>query len=311
MDKFLEYLKRIWSVVLAIFSFLKRKNPDAPEFKIETPSIPTLQETPSSEHTLLSPKKHKRYVTMYYLPDLDSGSVQIFDRNGNEIEKISSKSLDRLNMEGTGRLPSGKVVNVDRLMKSGEWSFKVMDSGTPYGIGIKGKALEPWVSLATNLSQINKYRLLGRKVVIPELKGFEYTHEGKMFKHSGEFEIHDTGGAMKPCPYDKGLFRTGSSKKYYGQLDIFVCYPDTYKALLKDWDSYFDVIVMPRDLSSNKGIQETINLLIDAGLDVDGEIGPKTKAAILKLKESFGIQDPTDEWDDLVVDLSEKSLNRW
>jgi len=237
------------------------------------------------------------------------GDKTILDVSGREIARITKKSLNRLEMEGTGRLPDGRVVNVSQIV-NGRWRFKVMSELSPYGKGLRGQALYPWKSLAANINDINKYKLFGRKVVIPHLKG-TLLPDGS--KHDGIFYIHDTGGAMKPAPYSKGLFRNAPSKTSSGQFDVFVYYPEMYWDLLKSgkWQDFKEVIVWPRDLESPEGIQETVNLLIDEGLDVDGTVGELTTKGIKNLQEALGEEDPSGKWTEETKKLAEEALNSW
>jgi len=209
-------------------------------------------------------------------------------------------------MEGTGKLESGEVVNVDTRV-NGVWTFRIMGPDKPYGLGIKGSALAPWKSLAHQLSQLNSHQLFNRKVVIPSLYGYT-TPEGKVL--TGEFEVHDTGGGLRRCPFEKGLWRTGPSKNTYGQFDLFVGSESTYKKLLSTWNSYRDVIVMPRSLDSVIGRQEAINLLLDEGLTLDGIEGPNTKKGIEHLQVSMGMKE-TGEWDEFLEEYVRKSLDNW
>jgi len=261
-----------------------------------------------SKEQLLKPILHRRYISLYCIADLEDGGVPITTTRGNEIWRISAHSRKRLNMEGTGRLSNGKVVNVAKVV-NGSWSYTTMGPDSPHGVGIRGKALKPWFSMAHHLQQLRTHSLFGRKIVIPELKGYN-TPDG--FILDGEFEVHDTGGGLRKCPYERGLWRTGSTKSKYGQFDLFIGGPESmYKGLLGSWKSYFEVIVMPRDTETEKGVQETLNLLLDSGLKVDGVIGPKTNEAITQLKEKAGLGCDDEEWCEDVKKYAELCLENW
>lgn len=296
-------MSKFWKLVvdffLYIINLLNRKEKGKEDNKM--PENKTW-----SKDEFLSPIRHVRYITLYCITDLKSGDVPIKDRRGNVIDKISKHSLKRLEMEGTGRLEDGKVVNVDRY-SGGSWSFAVMPGSSPDGLGIRGAALKPWHSLAHHLGQLRYYDLFKRTVVMPSLYNYK-TPDGITL--SGEFEVHDTGGGLRKCPYKRGLWRTGASKKYCGQFDLFCGSETTYKTLLGHWDSYIDVIVMPRDLNSIYGKQEASNLLMDAGLAVDGINGPKTKKAIEALQEKAGLK-RTGEWGEDLNRFVKLSLNNW
>ncbi|HEC66257.1 MAG TPA: hypothetical protein ENI23_13280 [bacterium] len=261
------------------------------------------------EQVLLKPIRHKRYITMYYIAELKTGKVEILDISGRIIAKISSRSKMRLDMEGTGRLFDGRVVNVN-ILESDGWRYKVMSLETPHGVGIKNWPLEPFVSVAHNPAQLREYNLFGRKVILPELVGLEIDTTGPLFRSDGVFTIHDVGGILQRCPYKDGLFRTGNNKKSSGQIDVFVGSRAVYKRLYSNWNDFQDTVVMPRNTYSPKGIQEILNLLLDEGLDIDGKIGPKTEAGIrhLQKKADFWV---SGQWDDRIRKFAEKSLNNW
>jgi len=257
--------------------------------------------------SLLKPKVHTRYISIYCIADLSDGDKDIYTVSGDFIHSISNYSYKRLVMEGTGRLSDGRVVNVSKVI-DGSWRFNVMGEESPDGVGIRGNALVPWCSLAHELSQLKKHDLFNREVIIPSMKGY-LLPDGS--KHDGRFRVHDTGGGLRKCPYDNGLWRTGDTHSECGQFDLFVGGPESlYKQLLGTWDSYREVIVMPKDLDSAEGIQETLNLLMDAGLSIDGIIGPKTKKAINKLQIRAALPQ-TSEWDEKTKDFAKQSLENW
>ena len=320
----------IWSLIMefikSIFSFLFTRGKKVPDKTEELQ--PTTSETPIEEVTvteeveavpkeitwskeqLLTPLTHRRYISIYCIADLQDGPIDIKTASGNIIYGISSYSRKRLDMEGTGRLPNGRVVNVDKYTSDG-WVYTLMGSSSPDGVGINGKALVPWFSVAHNLKQLKAFNLFGRKIVIPGLRDY-VTPTGASL--SGVFEVHDTGGGLRECPYSRGLWRSGDTRSECGQFDLFIGGPETvYKQLLGTWDSYYYAIVMPRDTESVYGIQETLNLLIDAGLNIDGVMGPKTKAAIVELKKRAGLDVTVggDIWTEDVKRYAELSLNNW
>lgn len=277
--------------------------------KVEDSKDPVIVEPKEKtwpKEKLLSPIRHRRYITIYCIADLKDGDVPIMDRKGNIIANITEHSRKRLNMEGTGRLEDGRVVNVDKFV-NGSWNYIIMTSRTPFGIGIRGEALVPWVSLAHHKQQLRTHSLFGRSVIIPSLMGYKDPEEHVV---SGAFKIHDIGGGLRKGPYSKGLWRTGARKSMYGQFDVFVGSESIYKVLLGKWNSYREVIILPRDTETIFGIQETLNILIDAQLKVDNKSGPNTKSAIKNLQDKAGL-DETGEWDKDIRRFAEMSLNNW
>lgn len=295
MTKILDLLRKIFAFIKNLFSAGKKMTDNGNEEVIEQP-----------KPNLLKPITHTRYISIYCIADLLDGKVPIRTVYGNTIYSISKYSKSRLDMEGTGRLPNGQVVNVATKI-GGDMRYVVMGNSSPFGVGIKGKALEPWVSLAHEYTQLTEYDLYGRTIVIPSMRGFD---TGTGIIHTGIFCVHDTGGGLRKCPYSKGLWRTGAVQKIYGQFDMFVGDETVYKRLMPTWKDYKEVIVMPRDVKSNKSIQETLNLLLDSGLDVDGVIGPKTESAIKVLQSKSGLEE-TGKWDKKTREFAEASLNNW
>lgn len=301
------FLKKIFALVWAFMTRKKiQPTPVKDEKPMEKKSVEEKQVWDKKD--LLKPIPHNRYLTMYCISDLDSGFVELKDSSGHTIASISEHSKKRLDMEGTGRLSDGRVLNVHQHTSKG-WNYVQMGSESPNGVGIMNKALEPWVSLAANLNQIRNFDLFDRKVVIPSMVGFPIPG-GVGLEHTGIFRIHDTGGAMQPCPFYNGLWRSGQTKDSCGQFDVFVGDESIYNKLLSSWKDQREVIVMPRDTVSWSGIQETINLLMDAGLAVDGVFGPNTKGGICSLQEKAGLE-PTGEWDKLTRHYAELSLDNW
>jgi len=255
---------------------------------------------------LLKPLTHRRYITVYCIADLEVGTVPIKDTFGNVLAYLTEKSKKNLELQGTGRLPSGDLINVAVRM-DGEMRFNTVPANIKYGYGIRGKPLEPWSSTALNLPDIKDFDLFKRKIILKQLDGYK-TPDNKVL--TGEFSVHDTGGGLRACPYERGLFRSGENEKKHGQVDLFIGDDWIYRKLLGHWIQYQDCIIMPRDTYSSEGIQETLNLLLDAGLIVDGKIGTKTRRAINDLKHFAGFEEDN-IWDDKTKDFAKKCLDNW
>jgi hypothetical protein len=255
---------------------------------------------------LLKPLTHRRYITCYCVADLEVGTSPIKDQFGNVIASLTDKSKRKLEIEGVGRLPSGDMVNVGTVV-DGEKRFVLIPPNIKFGYGIRSKPLEPWVSVAVNLSDIKSYDLFKRTIILKQL--YNYTTPDNITL-SGELIIHDTGSALRACPYSGGLFRSGSKDAEHGQVDVFVGDEWVYKKLFGSWKMYQDCIIMPRDTYSEKGIQETLNVLMDAGLVVDGRVGVKTKRAINNFKHYYSM-DEDGIWDEKTKELAKLSLNNW
>ena len=271
------------------------------------PSSPASEEKMWEKEQLLTPLLHRRLITLYCIADLEDGDIQLLDSKGIFIHSISEHSRKRLDMEGTGCLSTGKVINV-AVQVDGEWRYKVMGPNEPYGVGIRSTPLVPWTSVAHHLQQLRTHNMFGRTVIIPSLKGYKPPNAEE---HTGQLKVHDTGGGLRKCVYERGLWRTGPTKSEYGQFDLFIGGPESvYKGLLGTWDCYRDVFVMPCDTETGKGVQETLNLLLDTGLKIDNIFGPKTKEAITQLQIKAGLEE-TGIWDLKTKEFAELSLNNW
>ncbi|KAG0747205.1 hypothetical protein G6F16_001570 [Rhizopus arrhizus] len=122
---------------------------------------------------------------------------------GKTISKVSKTTFEKFQMEGTGLLKSGVMVNLD----SGENTFlKVDRNKAPYGLGSSdNNPLVPWVSVASNDVKV------GRRLYIKELDGVKLP-DGK--KHNGCVRVDDEGWSFGGC-----------------QLDFFVLQYTAYKKL--------------------------------------------------------------------------------
>jgi len=68
-------------------------------------------------------------LTYYYVADLTLGSVPVYDKFGNFVIGISSASMTELILEGSGKLPDGRILN---YYNGSRWS--VLSPGSrPFG----------------------------------------------------------------------------------------------------------------------------------------------------------------------------------
>ncbi|KAI8083215.1 uncharacterized protein B0P05DRAFT_536530 [Gilbertella persicaria] len=110
--------------------------------------------------------------------------------NGKLIAKVSKNTYEKFQMEGTGLLKSGVMVNLD----SGNNSFmKLNRKKTPYGLGSNSDKLTPWVSVAAN--DIKR----GTKLYIKELDGLKLP-DGKV--HNGCVRVDDQSWSYGGCQID-------------------------------------------------------------------------------------------------------------
>ncbi|KAI9364166.1 hypothetical protein BD770DRAFT_424390 [Pilaira anomala] len=166
-------------------------------------------------------------ITQYWIPkegDVDmkndgtkvtlngSKNKSLKTDNGKTIAKVSKNTYEKFQMEGTGLLKNGVMVNLD----SGYDSFmKINRKKTPYGLGSNSNGLQPWVSVAAN--DIKK----GTTLYIKQLNGLKLP-DGKV--HNGCVRVDDEGWSLSGC-----------------QIDFFVLQYSAYKVLTKKIPKYITV----------------------------------------------------------------------
>jgi 3D (Asp-Asp-Asp) domain-containing protein len=132
--------------------------------------------------------------TFYRILDEDSPewtdeppTVELRGCDGEYIASVSQTYKHHLDIEGSGRLRSGQVVNIGGT-HDGERCW-LEPSKAPYGLGEDGNGLIPYRSLAVDPSVIK----LGTVLYIPALNGIRLptgeTHDGLVI-------AHDTGSAI-------------------------------------------------------------------------------------------------------------------
>ncbi|KAI8644267.1 hypothetical protein BD408DRAFT_384133 [Parasitella parasitica] len=126
------------------------------------------------------------------------------DKNGKKIAKVSKVTYNKFQMEGTGLLKSGTMVNLSTSKKT---FMKVDRSKAPYGLGPNNKGLVPWVSVASNDIK------LGTTLYIKELDGITLPNG---VSHNGCVRVDDQSWSMGSC-----------------QLDFFVLQFSAYQVLDK------------------------------------------------------------------------------
>ncbi|KAI8391236.1 uncharacterized protein BYT42DRAFT_556134 [Radiomyces spectabilis] len=148
----------------------------------------------------------KATLTQYWIPkegDKDmtnngkivtlSGSKtkKLKTKHGDTIAKVSKTTYEKFQMEGTGLLKNGIMVNLD----SGDDTFMKVDrKKAPYGFGSEeNNPLVPWVSVASNDLKP------GTKLYIKELDGVKLP-DGK--KHNGCVRVDDEGWSFGKCQLD-------------------------------------------------------------------------------------------------------------
>ncbi|ORZ14050.1 hypothetical protein BCR42DRAFT_417943 [Absidia repens] len=178
----------------------------------------SVQAGPIEGRGLSSCYKHAR-LTFYWIPkegDKDmtnDGSSVVLNGpktetlegdNGKSIAKVSETTYEKFQMEGTGLLKSGVMVN---LGSSKDTFIKVNRKTDPYGLGSDSNPLEPWVSVASN--DLKR----GTRLYVKQLDGVKLP-DGKV--HNGCVRVDDQGWSFGSC-----------------QLDFFTLQFSAYKILQK------------------------------------------------------------------------------
>lgn len=127
--------------------------------------------------------------------------------SGKLIAYVSKSFHEDLDIEGTGKLNDGRVLNVGTYV-NGVWDYKVLP-GDAFGIGILGHNLHPYRSVAVDFVHLCKQanldfcnqpvvevrkRLIGALLFMPRLKGIPLNN-GKT--HDGFVCAQDVGGAIE------------------------------------------------------------------------------------------------------------------
>ncbi|KAI8647503.1 hypothetical protein BD408DRAFT_378924 [Parasitella parasitica] len=120
-----------------------------------------------------------------------SKSKALKSDSGSTIAKVAENTFDKFQMEGTGLLKNGVMVNLGDSDKTFQ---KVDRSKAPYGLGSDDDIhLTPWVSVAANDLKI------GTRLYVKELDGVKLP-DGKT--HNGCVRVDDEGWSFSGCQLD-------------------------------------------------------------------------------------------------------------
>jgi hypothetical protein len=146
-----------------------------------------------------------------------SKNKELVDEDGKIIAKVSETTYDKFQMEGTGLLKSGVMVN---LGSDNDVFIKLDRSKDPYGLGSSEDAsLDPWVSVASNDLE------RGTTLYIKEMDGLKLP-DGK--KHNGCVRVDDKGWSLDECQIDFFVLQ------YSAYQDLRDAIPETVTAKEQD-----------------------------------------------------------------------------
>lgn len=171
-------------------------------------------------------------------------------RTGKLIARVSESFHDDLDMEGTGVLNDGRVLNVG-TRNNGVWDYIVLPQGA-FGVGILNHKLHPYRSVAVdfrhlcqqanlNFCQLSdneiRRRLIGALIYIPRLSGVSLPN-GKV--HDGYVCAQDIGGAIKGDRIDLFVGPLGGGNPYLKECRFYNPYnrAGIYGLVPYDWRTY-------------------------------------------------------------------------
>ena len=109
----------------------------------------------------------------------EAATEPLLTREGKLIARVGPTFKHQLDIEGSGRLRDGRIVNFEEK-HNGSWRYMVVKQA-PYGIGEDGRKLIPFLSIAVDPKVIK----IGSVLYIPALKGIRLpsgkTHDGFVF----------------------------------------------------------------------------------------------------------------------------------
>lgn len=202
--------------------------PDEDKFKdIPFDPIESVIKTGSKNNDRLD--SYQVYPTFYYIADESFYGTKktepLFEaKTGKKLATVNAEYRIDLDIQGTGRLNDGRVLNV-WAYKRGIWDYVVLPKGS-YGLGILNHYLYPFRTVALDFtylckkagysncsssSSANKKRLIGSLLFIPQLEGAPLPN-GKT--HDGYVCAHDVGGAIKSDRIDLFVGNMGGGNPY-------------------------------------------------------------------------------------------------
>lgn len=120
--------------------------------------------------------------------------------DGETIARVCREFAEAARMEGTARLLDGRMINIGGCGCSGGFScFVVLDTALyPWGMGNRSNALEPFVSVATDVDVIPS----GTVLYSPEIDGIRLPDDAGGGTHDGCLRADDVGGGISGMHID-------------------------------------------------------------------------------------------------------------
>jgi hypothetical protein len=208
--------------------WVNTKCPDEDAFsKLPFPEIETVLEKGSKNGKRAN--RYKVYPTFYYVADEafygETKTEKLFQaKTGKLLSTVNKDYRIDLDIQGTGRLNDGRVINV-WAYKNAIWDYVVLPKGS-FGLGIHNHYLYPFRTVALDFSYLckkaglsncsgyketDKKRFIGALLYISQLDGVKLPN-GKT--HDGYVCAHDVGGAIKSDRIDLFVGNMGGGNPY-------------------------------------------------------------------------------------------------
>ena len=145
------------------------------------------------------PSRGSFRLTFYWITSEDefSGAADtaIYDDACTVLATVPAEFADSLDLEGTGRLADGRVINVDGSCACPRSPcYREVDAEHPWGYGVQDRPLVPFRSIAVDRDVIE----YGTSLWIAELDGLPMPGDPPWggFAHDGCVLAADTGGGI-------------------------------------------------------------------------------------------------------------------
>ena len=179
-----------------------------------------------SEGTLLEMVKLTYYWVTSQADYTGANNTILCDASAQTLATVPLAFANALRLEGTGRLVDGRLLNVGSSCQcpSGMTTcYVVLDQAKyPFGLGVQGRALDPYRSVAVDKSII----AIGTPLYVPAFDGLD-TPGDYGFVHDGCVIAEDVGGGIDGAHIDffvaeKKNYQSLNSTIGLSEVDLFV-----------------------------------------------------------------------------------------